>query len=197
MEFTPNNRVEEGLLDAAGGGSTDTFLSTLLLARVLLPGPSDDPLAHLEQWRTEQIEGHPYVVVFTSPELLAAHIGEDVRRRRIKFAQLINAWPDESLSFAVNPGTPVGATLPGAQIVALATWAAGEGLTDDPVEPGTAEAVARDPPHARPRAAPTGPIIMQKTIAAQQVPYYLDRGYDRVSGFVHRASEVAHLTYPR
>jgi hypothetical protein len=26
------------------------------------------------------------------------------------------------------------------------------------------------------------------------VAYFLDRGYDRVSGFVHRASEAAHLT---
>ena len=29
-----------------------------------------------------------------------------------------------------------------------------------------------------------------------QVPYYLERGYDRVSGFVHRATEVAHLRTP-
>ena len=32
--------------------------------------------------------------------------------------------------------------------------------------------------------------------AASQVDYYLERGYDRVSGFVHRAGEVAHLDTP-
>jgi hypothetical protein len=37
---------------------------------------------------------------------------------------------------------------------------------------------------------------MQKPIAAAQVDYYLDRGYDRASGFVHRATEVMHLHTP-
>jgi hypothetical protein len=37
-DFRAANDVEESLLNAAGEGSTDTFLSTLLLARVLLPG---------------------------------------------------------------------------------------------------------------------------------------------------------------
>jgi hypothetical protein len=38
--------------------------------------------------------------------------------------------------------------------------------------------------------------MMQKTIAPEQVDDYLELGCDRVSGFVHRASEVAHLTTP-
>jgi hypothetical protein len=37
---------------------------------------------------------------------------------------------------------------------------------------------------------------MQKTIAPEQVDYYLERGYDRVAGFVHRAKEVEHLRTP-
>ena len=37
---------------------------------------------------------------------------------------------------------------------------------------------------------------MQKAIAPSQLAYYLERGYDRVSGFVHRAGELAHLTTP-
>jgi hypothetical protein len=37
---------------------------------------------------------------------------------------------------------------------------------------------------------------MQKAIAPSQLAYYLERGYDRVSGFVHRASELAHLGTP-
>jgi hypothetical protein len=39
-------------------------------------------------------------------------------------------------------------------------------------------------------------IDMQKAIAPSQVSYYLDRGYDRVSGFVHRAREVGRLKTP-
>ncbi|MDT5037920.1 MAG: hypothetical protein QOE03_3105 [Micromonosporaceae bacterium] len=197
IDFTPANRVEEGLLDAAGSGSTDSFLSTLLLAKVLVPGPHEDAIGNVNQWRTEEVDGQPHVVLFTSAELLATHVTEETPATWVKFTQLINAWPNESLALTVNPGTPVGATLPGAQIVALAAWATGEGLTDDPPEP---EPQAQPEPEARrsapPPPEPTGPIVMQKTIPAQQVPYYLDRGYDRTCGFVHRASEVSHLHTP-
>jgi hypothetical protein len=108
----------------------------------------------------------------------------------VKFVQLIRAWPDESWSFAVNPGTPVGATLPGTQIRALAAWAAEVGLSDEPsVEWEHVEA-----PTAPVRPEPERPVVMQKPVAPTQVAYFLERGYDRVSGFVHRASEAAHLT---
>src|SRR5690606_17478214 len=43
---------------------------------------------------------------------------------------------------------------------------------------------------------PAPPTVMQKAIAPEQLDYYLERGYDRVAGFVHRAAEVAHLTTP-
>jgi hypothetical protein len=45
-------------------------------------------------------------------------------------------------------------------------------------------------------AAANRPVVMQKPIAPTQVSYYLERGYDRVSGFVQRAAEVAHLVTP-
>ncbi|MDG4778679.1 SseB family protein [Micromonospora sp. WMMD961] len=204
-EFEPANTVEEDLLGAAGSGSTDTFLSTLLLARVLLPAapeslrgsrPGDAGFV----WRTAQLDGETYVVVYTSPERLADHFEGDVDTVRVKFAQLIRRWPDEDWSFAVNPGTPVGAKLPGEQIVALANWAAEVGLGDD-LEVDPEEAPVAAEPTARPRYAPaavdpTRPTVMQKAIAPSQLAYYLDRGYDRVSGFVHRAGELAHLTTP-
>jgi hypothetical protein len=38
--------------------------------------------------------------------------------------------------------------------------------------------------------------VMQKTVPPDQVDYYLERGYDRVAGFVHRATEVEHLRTP-
>ncbi|MBM7492057.1 uncharacterized protein YjbI with pentapeptide repeats [Micromonospora luteifusca] len=203
--FEPANTVEEDLLGAAGAGSTDTFLSTLLLARVLLPAAPDSvrgsrPGDSGFVWRTAQLDGETYVVVYTSPERLADHVEGEVDTVRVKFAQLIRRWPDEDWSFAVNPGTPVGAKLPGEQIVALANWAAEVGLGDDlEVDPEEAPAVAE--PTARPRYAPAAvdparPTVMQKAIAPSQLAYYLDRGYDRVSGFVHRAGELAHLTTP-
>ncbi|MFI6065307.1 SseB family protein [Micromonospora sp. NPDC051227] len=205
VEFEPANTVEEDLLSAAGSGSTDTFLSTLLLARVLLPAapesvPGSRPGDPGFVWRTGQLDGETYVVVYTSSERLADHAEGDVDTVRVKFAQLIRRWPDEDWSFAVNPGTPVGAKLPGEQIVALANWAAEVGLGDD-LEVDQVEAPAVAEPAARPRYAPaavdpTRPTVMQKAIAPSQLAYYLDRGYDRVSGFVHRAGELSHLTTP-
>ncbi|WP_281891547.1 SseB family protein [Phytohabitans aurantiacus] len=200
--FTPVNEVEKNLLAAAGDGSTDSFLSTLLLAKVLLPvspvsadgtRPGEPGFA----WLTETLDGEPYIVVFTSMERLRDHLGDTIETIDVKFVQLIGAWPDPAWSFAVNPNTPVGAKLPGAQIVALASWADEVGLG--------AEAEEEPKPQAAPAARPTQaavvhdpalPTMMQKTISPAQVDYYLDRGYDRVSGFVHRAGEVAHLTTP-
>ncbi|WP_091653973.1 SseB family protein [Micromonospora pallida] len=208
VDFDPANDVEEELLDAAGTGSTDTFLSTLLLARVLLPvAPDSSPGARPGEsgfvWRTEQLDGEPYVVVYTSPERLADHVVTTVETVQVKFVQLIRRWPDEQWSFAVNPGTPVGAKLPGEQIVALANWAAEVGLGDDvepePVEPvatPTAEEPETPTRYATTPEDPNRPPMMQKAVAPSQLAYYLERGYDRVSGFVHRAGEVAHLNTP-
>ncbi|MEV0425274.1 SseB family protein [Micromonospora sp. NPDC050495] len=204
-DFVPANEVEEELLAATSSGSTDGFLTTLLLARVLLPvapdsAPSSRPGDPGFVWRTEQLDGGTYVVVHTSPERLAERSGGPVDTVRVKFVRLIRSWPDVSWSFAVNPGSPVGATYPGEQVLALANWAAEVGLGDDP--DGEADASAADTEPAstsRPAVPPvdrTRPVTMQKAIAPSQLAYYLERGYDRVSGFVHRASELSHLRTP-
>ncbi|TDB82138.1 SseB family protein [Micromonospora sp. KC721] len=204
VTFQPANEVEQELLDAAGSGSTDTFLSTLLLARVLLPvapdsAPGSRPGDPGFVWRTEELDGERYVVVHTSPQRLADHGGEGVETVEVRFVQLIRRWPEEDWSFAVNPGTPVGAKLPGEQIVALANWAAEVGLGDDAgsePEASSAPRPADTRRHVPPAVDPTKPVIMQKAVAPSQLAYYLERGYDRVSGFVHRANELAHLTTP-
>ncbi|GIF53283.1 type III secretion system (T3SS) SseB-like protein [Asanoa ferruginea] len=203
-DFRPANDVEESLLTAAGSGNTDTFLSTLLLARVLLPVSSDSsagakPGGDGFVWRTETIDDQPYVVVFTSPERMAEHLDNGHETVTVKFVRLISRWPQENWSFAVNPGTPVGAKLPGAQIVALASWAAEVGLDAGDDEPVVAAAPKQEAPKPAPAPAAVDaalPTMMQKTIAPSQVDYYLERGYDRVSGFVHRVAEVSHLSSP-
>ncbi|WP_176730547.1 SseB family protein [Micromonospora mirobrigensis] len=200
--FTPANEVEEELLASAGAGNTDGFLSTLLLARVLLPAapgsaPGSRPGEPGFVWHTEQLDGEPYVLVWTSPERMADAAVGPVETVLVRFVQLIRRWPDRTWSFAVNPGTPVGAKLPGEQIVGLANWAADVGLGDEPeTEPAAAEEPASRPRVAPPVVDPTRPVVMQKAVAPSQLAYYLDRGYDRVSGFVHRAGELAHLHTP-
>ncbi|MEV0606387.1 SseB family protein [Polymorphospora rubra] len=203
-DFVAANSVEESLAEAARAGNTDSFLSTLLLAKVLLPTTPDSaagskPGQEGFTWHTETLDGDTYIVVFTSPERLAEHSADPVETVEVKFMQLIRRWPDDAWSFAVNLGSPIGAKLPGAQIIALASWAADVGLgTDDgePAEPPAAEETTPRSTYAPAREDPGSPTMMQKTIAPSQVAYYLDRGYDRVSGFVHRANEIAHLTSP-
>jgi hypothetical protein len=194
--FTPANSVESSLLKAAEEGSTDSFLSTLLLAKVLLPLPAGakdnirpgDPTF---LWRTDIVDDQMYVVLFTSRERMAEFFTDPVNAIEVKFVQLIKAWPGVSWSFAVNPGSPVGAKLPGAQIVALASWAADVGLgADSDEEPAPA------PPPTRPVKDGQKHTVMQKTVPASHLDFYLERGYDRVCGFVHRASEVSHLRTP-
>jgi SseB protein N-terminal domain len=189
--FTPANEVERQLFDAADADNTDLFLSTLLLAQVLVPvaasarsvlRPSDPSFG----WQTQQIDGEPYVVVYTSSERAGAQAAQCVR---VRFIQLISAWPDERWSFAVNPGTPVGATLPGDQIVTLANWAGRMGLSSEE----TSE-IRSSVPAVSPKAAP--PTVMQKPVSPSQIGFYMERGYDRVSGFVHRAHEVGQLKTP-
>lgn len=200
--FEPANDLESELLAAASSGSADSFLSLLLLAKVLLPvaegadssvRPGDEGFV----WRTDKIDDQPYVVVFTSTARLSEHLDQPVQVLGIRFVQLIRAWPEESLSLAVNPGTPVGATLPGTQITGLVSSAAEVGLSDDAGAAGESGAVAASRTAAATgRATVDQPIPMQKVVAPSQIGWYLDRSYDRVSGFVHREQEVAHLRTP-
>ena len=207
-DFVPANETESNLLAAADENNTDAFLSTLLLARVILPVPVGTPTNARPRdpnfpWQIEFADGQRFIAVFTSPERLAEHTQTRyLSSVSLKFVQLIGAWPDEEVAFAINPGSPVGATLPGSQIIALASWATEVGLRDEPSadvvvaakknESTPVTGVAGAPANGADRAT-----VMQRTVPHTQVPYYLERGYDRVSGFVNRASEVAHLNAPR
>jgi len=192
--FVPANETESTLLAAANSGETEQFLSTLLLAKVLVPIPADaSPDSQLDDeafpWRREEVDGQQYLVVFTSAERMSEFLGDEAVAITAKFIHLIHVWPDLKWAFAVNPGSPVSAMLPGIQIKALAAWADDVGLTDDE-DFGEYDDARVTPP------APNLPVVMQKPIAAAQVDYYLERGYDRASGFVHRATEVMHLHTP-
>ena len=197
VDFTPANAVERDLYAAAEGGSTDSFLSTLLLATVLVPvadnsRPGSTPGEQGFVFRTEEMDGGPYLVVFTSRDRLSEHHDQPVRTAPAKFLELIRNWPDPSWSFAVNPESPVGAKYPGPQVIALASWAAEAGLGAEPEE--RAEKPAPVPQRASDAAQHA--TVMQKAVPSGQVDFYLERGYDRVAGFVHRANEVEHLRTP-
>jgi len=197
--FVPANDVELELYHAADRHNTDQFLSTLLLASVLVPvahhsRPGSAPGESGFAFRTEEMDGETYLVVFTSRDRLADHYAEPTRTVSVRFYELIRNWPDPVWSFAVNPGGPIGAKYPGPQVIALANWAAEAGLGAEPAEHD-------EPVHPVPAPAPANDdaqhaTVMQKTVPPEHVDFYLERGYDRVAGFVHRATEVEHLRTP-
>lgn len=199
-DFQPANDAEQNLLNAVEDGSTDAFLSTLLLATVLVPvahnsRPGSAPGESGFAFRTEELDGDRFLVVFTSRDRLAEHFAEPTRTVTVRFVDLIRNWPDPAWSFAVNPTSPIGAKYPGPQVIALANWATEAGLGREPADtPLAIEAPAALPQRS---SQPSGhQTAMQKAIPAEQVDYYLERGYDRVAGFVHRAAEVEHLRTP-
>ncbi|GAA0737817.1 SseB family protein [Dactylosporangium roseum] len=199
-DFHPANNVEQDLFDAVQANSTDRFLSTLLLAKVIVPLWTGEGPVEPTRWRTEHMNGVPHLVVFSSQERMADRLGPDMPGSWIKFTRLIRHWPPgDELAFAINPESPAGAVLPGTEVVQLATWAAEMGLgVDEPDEqPGAPKPTEASQP--RPTFEPptsSDQLVMQKPISPEQLSYYLERNYDRVSGFVHRASEVAHLETP-
>jgi hypothetical protein len=209
--FAPANETESNLLAAAETNNTDAFLSTLLLARVILPVPISMPPGSRPRdkyfpWQIEESDGQRTIAVFTSPERMSEHgaprFGPDISSMSMRFIELIGAWPSAKIQFAINPGTPVGATLPGSQIVALAAWAAEVGLRDEPagevvVAAKKNESVPSMGVAGAPTAGAAKATVMQRTVPPSQVSFYLERGYDRVSGFVNRAGEVSHLTSPQ
>lgn len=196
--FTPVNEVEQRLLAATRDSDSNALLSTLLLANVLMPvppGSSGYPGDSSFGWRTEMLDGETCIVAFTSPERLAEHHPGPIETVEVRFAQLIRHWPDDAWSLAVNPRTPVSVKLIGSQILALASRAAEVGLggeTEAPEEPRPAQPKPTGPVPQDPRQ----PTMMQKAVPPEHVVYYLERGYDRVSGFVHRLDEVGHITTP-
>lgn len=199
-DYPPANTTEEELLEATRSNTSNQMLSTLLLAKVLIPGYSADP-AH---WPAEEIRGRRYLVAFTSMQRLTAHYEATLPEPEpVRFTTVIAKWPTEAIGFALNPGTPMGRLLGGSEVRGLARSAAEFGLIDADALVAVADAEEASAqtqaiPAKKPEPAPESelPQLMQRTVAAAQVSMYLERGYDRVCGFVHRAAELAHLSKP-
>ncbi|MCD0452755.1 SseB family protein [Actinocorallia sp. API 0066] len=117
VRFQPANPVETELLRAA---DEESVVLALAGAELLLPVPAGtDPGARPSRpdfpWVPGDIAGTPAVPAFTSPERLQDVIGQ-VDFVRAPFALVVRHWPDAAWTLAVNPGTPVSATLAGAQL---------------------------------------------------------------------------------
>ncbi|MGH3716387.1 MAG: SseB family protein, partial [Micromonosporaceae bacterium] len=153
--FEPDNDIETAMLAAVQVGDTDAYLKALLLAELLVPIADGAPVES-RAWRATELDGERCVLVFTSQRRMVEHLGSDeVPYTRVEAVAALHSWPDHQLTLAVNPGTAVGASLPGEQVAELAAWAAEIGLVD--ILQGTAPAPGRAPAPATPASAAAPP----------------------------------------
>ncbi|WP_415645601.1 SseB family protein [Stackebrandtia soli] len=188
--------AESRLASSAATGDTESFLHILMRSWAFVPlgdegAPAVRPGEPGFRWHTDLIDGAYTVTAFTSPARLAARYGD---RPFVKttFSRVASQWPGLEYSLYVNPGTEVGANMPGPQVTTLLTWARTQGLIE------LAQAMERQA-ESEAGSAPialTSPEWMQKIVPHHQVKLILERGYDRVAGFVHRFADVEHATTP-
>ncbi|WP_304608851.1 SseB family protein [Glycomyces amatae] len=189
--------AEPLLAEAASSGDTAAFLQTLLCASVILP-VGDPAAAHIRvgdpafRWASDIVDGIIGITVYTTVERMAERAGEDTPHTTVPFGWLIQHWPSRDYALYVNPGTEVGANMSGPEVEPLLKWAEAKDLLAFAAEMERRQAAAARLSPAR----RVQPILWQKTIPHHQVPFYLDRGYDRVGGFVHPAEAVDHLRTP-
>ena len=127
--FVPAGEVEAKLLDAVHRGDNDAYLQALADADVFLQVPEDAEFALRPgrpgfPWPVTDIGGRVSIPLFTSIERLGDMAGPDpAPGAKLSFAGVIRYWPDVTTALSINPGTAIGASLPGEQIAGLAEWA--------------------------------------------------------------------------
>jgi hypothetical protein len=174
-DFQPANRVEARLLEVGLRGDGDAFLKALITSDVLLPVPPGlprgvNPGSPDFPWVTAQIKGRTGVLLFTSLERLREYLGES------QFivghcAIIARLWPRDDWALEVNPGTPVGAGLPGDRVRALADWAEEIGVikrVPPPPEPPTRKRSV--PQSSVPQSSVPQSSVPQSSVPQSSVP---------------------------
>ncbi|MFC4337349.1 SseB family protein [Salininema proteolyticum] len=200
-EFTEltGEAAEKALSEAARSGDTEAFLTALCQTTVLLP-VADEAVAHLRvgdpsfRWDSDIVDGIHGITVYTTAERMAERSGPKPHVT-VPFGWLAQHWPGSQYALYVNPGTDAGANMSGAEIRTLLNWARSKDLLSfaDRLEAGHAREAAAALAEERRRRAPRE---WQKLLPHHQVPYYLERGYDRVAGHINLVDDVADQTSP-
>ncbi|BCJ27683.1 SseB family protein [Actinocatenispora sera] len=126
--FQPASPLEQTLLDASRTGDRKTFMDALLGAYLLVPvpeGAAPGPTAVTAPdfpWPSIERNGTPQVPVFTSQERMRERVGA-APYAVVPFVLIVEHWPHREWYLALNPDTPVSATVDGDQIAELAEWA--------------------------------------------------------------------------
>ncbi|WP_025273577.1 SseB family protein [Haloglycomyces albus] len=191
--------AEEALTSAATSGDTSAFLMALMRTTVLLPVPDTEVAAMRVgdpnfRWDSDIVDGIHGITVFTTKERLIERMGERPYVT-VPFGWLAQHWPGHQYALYVNPGTTAGANMPGAEIGSLIKWAKAKDLLEfsNRLERSHSEAAAAQRQREQQKRQPRSWV---KLLPHHQVPYYLERGYDRVAGHITLAEDVAGYTSP-
>jgi hypothetical protein len=199
---------EEALRDAISRGNPDALTAALLQSEMIVPlrpdGPPTRDLADPDfpWWVLPDANGQATLPVFTSEERLHQALG-DHDLVVVSSLQLAESWPDPGWQLALNPGTPLAASLPGTAVRELGGWL-GElrSVMTDTFEDERRRRAEEDRPFVRPALAaapsavdrrapaldgpdPSAPLLFQIVIPPMYLAAYLEQGYNRAAGLVH------------
>ncbi|AQZ62874.1 unnamed protein product [[Actinomadura] parvosata subsp. kistnae] len=173
----PAGPFEERLWAAHEEGRQALCLSLLREADLALP-ISAAAAAGLEPpaWATADGDGRTWLLAFTSVEAMTLASGGAATHCRVaSLTELAAGWPDLRWGLAVNPGLRVSFLL----------------------EPGTVARLAVPTMVQDLKIAPgSGVPVVQKLIAAADLPELLSASEPRVSGYCHHALDVSHIATP-
>ncbi len=117
--WEPANEVEQEMLAALAVDDRERYFELIAHAPLYLPATGQAGGPHF----TWELGEYTYLPVFTSPQALAASVGDLVDRYVVtSYAELARYWPAPDWRLAVNPGHPIDAWLP---VEAVAEAAAG------------------------------------------------------------------------
>ncbi|WP_248961051.1 SseB family protein [Sphaerisporangium perillae] len=176
-EWEPASPFEEGLGSAFAAGDLALCLALLRLAEFALPISPDaaagrEPVA----WPTVTDDERTWMPAYTSAEAMEAALGGVTAYHRIvTMTELAAGWPDPRWGLAVNAGLPVHFFLESGTVARLAVPSLSEERLADPA---------------------SGIPVMQKLLTPRDLRSYLMEEESRVSGYCHRAGDVAHIATP-
>lgn len=190
--FRPATTAEAVMFRAKQDGDPAAYLDALVVSSLLVPVAEQAVAADVVR------PGFPWlphagdaatVAAFTSELRLAEVVSDRTRTVRVETMGLARAWPDRSVSLAVNPGSPIASTFTGDQVADLVDWA-----RTLPLRAGGGTAAPR--PRTGTEPAGTGPEdrqppLVEVDLSAADVDAYLSGAYDRVVGVPRQPAPAA------
>ncbi|MEV0617738.1 SseB family protein [Nonomuraea sp. NPDC050404] len=172
----PVGPFEERLWAAHRDGQQALCLSLLREADLALPITAGAAADGRAAWATAGDAGRTWVLAYTSVEAMRLATGGVATHCRVaSMTELAAGWPDPRWGLAVNAGLRVAFMLDPGTVARLAVPTLVQDLRLDPE---------------------SGVPVMQKPLAAEDLPELLAAREPRVSGYCHHALDVSHIATP-